>query len=78
MRELFLRREIQKAGGDLVLDAQKLADETEFYLDEDFKENQIRNVINVAASSQSVPAVTNFIKFQIGRSKQNEGWRRNQ
>lgn len=78
MRKLILKREIQKISGRLVEEAEELAKETRFYEDDDFKENQIRNVINVAAGGGGVPVVTNFIKYQIGRTtSKDKGWRRN-
>jgi len=40
------------------------------YENSDFKESQLRNVINVASSSRSVQVVLNFIKYQIGRRKE--------
>lgn len=40
------------------------------YENEKFKESQLRNVINVASSSRSVPVVLNFIKYQIGRREE--------
>lgn len=70
MRKLILKREIQKISGELVEDAEELLENTQLYQNKEFKENQIRNVINVAAGSGSVPVVTNFIKYQIGRHKE--------
>jgi len=40
----------------------------------DLQENQIRNVINVAGESESIAVVTNFIRYQIGRSSQGQRW----
>jgi hypothetical protein len=72
MKEILLKKEIQKISGDLVRNAEELADN---YLDKDLKENQIRNVINVASSAGSVLEVINFIKYQIGRCSPNKEWR---
>ena len=36
------------------------------------KENQIRNVVNVAGSVDSIEALLNFIRYQIARE---QGWR---
>lgn len=79
LRTLLLKKEIQKVSGELVEGAQKLADDTQFYHQEnDFKENQIRNVMNVAAECGSVLVVTNFIKYQIGRTtSKDKGWKYN-
>lgn len=38
------------------------------------EKNQIRNVLNVAEESGSVAVVTNFIRYQIGRSRTGEAW----
>jgi hypothetical protein len=43
----------------------------------EMKENQIRNVLNVAEESKSVEVVTNFIRYQIGRSSSNQQWQYN-
>lgn len=38
------------------------------------EKNQIRNALNVADESNSVAVVTNFIRYQIGRSRTREAW----
>jgi hypothetical protein len=43
----------------------------------DMRENQIRNVLNVAEESRSVEVVTNFIRYQIGRSSGGRQWQYN-
>jgi len=43
----------------------------------DMRENQIRNVVNVAAESKRVEVVTNFIRYQIGRSSSGKQWQYN-
>lgn len=43
----------------------------------DMRENQIRNVVNVAAESKRVEVVTNFIRYQIGRSSSGKQWQCN-
>ena len=43
----------------------------------ELRENQIRNVINVAEESKSVGVVTNFIRYQIGRSAGGRQWQYN-
>jgi hypothetical protein len=45
--------------------------------DSEMKENQIRNVVNVAVGSQSVEEVTNFIRYQIGRDTRRNTWGHN-
>ena len=39
------------------------------------QKNQIRNVLNVAEESRSVEVVTNYIRYQIGRSPKGQQWR---
>jgi hypothetical protein len=41
----------------------------------DMDKNQIRNVLNVAEESRSLAVVTNFIRYQLGRSQTGPGWR---
>jgi len=41
------------------------------------EKNQIRNVLNVAEESQSLAVVTNFIRYQLGRSQTGPAWRKN-
>jgi len=43
----------------------------------DMRENQIRNVLNVAQESHGVEVVTNFIRYQIGRSSGGRQWQYN-
>lgn len=43
----------------------------------DMQKNQIRNVLNVADESQSLAVVTNFIRYQLGRSQTGPAWRHN-
>jgi hypothetical protein len=38
------------------------------------KENQLRNIVNVAAGSVSIEEVTNFIRYQIGRRDTGKSW----
>ena len=80
-RAFRLKREIDRVTDDLVGVAKKLVDEkltvTEAgrtKLDAGgLREAQLRNVINVAGSTESVELVKNFIRYQIGR--QGGGWR---
>jgi hypothetical protein len=39
------------------------------------KKNQFENVLRMSMISSSVGEVINFIRYQIGRAKTNEGWR---
>lgn len=45
--------------------------------DRAMRENQIRNVLDVATSTGSLAVVTNFIRYQMGRSGGNEAWLHN-
>ena len=38
------------------------------------RENQIRNVVDLAARSESMEEVTNFIRYQIGRRDTGKSW----
>ena len=42
---------------------------------EKLEKNQIRNLLNVADESHSLAVVTNFIRYQIGRSGTGPAWR---
>ena len=45
--------------------------------DRAMRENQMRNVVDVAMSTQSLDVVTNFIRYQMGRSGGNQAWLHN-
>ena len=45
--------------------------------DGNLQKNQIRNVLNVAEESSNVAVVTNFIRYQIGRSGTGKEWQHN-
>ena len=45
--------------------------------DRAMRENQIRNVVDVALATQSLDVVTNFIRYQMGRSGGNQAWLHN-
>ena len=44
---------------------------------EKMERSQIRNVLNVAEESLSLAVVTNFIRYQMGRSRVGPAWRYN-
>ncbi len=79
MKELLIRRTLDKMDGDLVNIATRLVEETGIAGKQDGKEimqdRQLRNVIAVAEDTQSVAVVENFVKYQIGRHDQ---WRHNE
>lgn len=77
-REFLLRREAEKDLDEIILLACKrirlLAPGHPSPSDKDEKvdritDHQLRNAVNVAMSTSSVLAVTNFIRYQIGREK---------
>src|SRR2546421_12934937 len=41
------------------------------------RESQIRNLVNLAATSRSVEEETNFIRYQIGRDTKGKTWAHN-
>ena len=44
---------------------------------EEMRESQIRNLVNLAATSRSVEEVTNFIRYQIGPDTKGKTWSHN-
>jgi len=71
LTELALRKGVQAQMDDIVRAATKAA---LLLQDSKMEKNQIRNVLNVAEESGSVAVVTNFIRYQIGRSRTGEAW----
>lgn len=70
--ELAVRKEIARQLDDLIRAATAKVQTLE---GSEMRENQIRNVLNVAAASQSIEEVTNFIRYQIGRdTKSKNNW----
>jgi hypothetical protein len=69
-----IEKEVEKLKSDLVNDAENLIRDKEIWREDGLKEAQFRNLMNVANSTTSVPVITNFIKYQIGRSKVDKGW----
>lgn len=74
MKELIIRKKIVELEDALVQRAEKAVDDCEGITDK-LQDKQIRNVIAVADETESLSIVDNFIKYQIGRCKENEGWR---
>ncbi|MSP13171.1 MAG: hypothetical protein EXR62_09465 [Chloroflexi bacterium] len=64
-RELAMNRAIDRHLDAVVRHAGSLAEKLK---DSGMKENQIRNVLNVASETESIEALANFIRYQIGRS----------
>jgi hypothetical protein len=71
LTELALRKGVQSQMDDIVHAATKAA---ALLQGSDMEKNQIRNALNVADESNSVPVVTNFIRYQIGRSRTGKAW----
>lgn len=67
MMDAKLRLEIEKRLDDLIEDAQGLVKETEVY--KRVEESQIRNLLEIASSVDSVKALEVFIQYQMGRGK---------
>lgn len=69
--ELSERRKIAKYQGKLVESAEEIVKNSDGIW-EKLEDSQFRNVAAIAASAECVPVVTNFIKYQRGRKK--EDW----
>lgn len=67
MIDAKLRLEIEKRLDNLIEDAQELVKETGVY--KEVEENQMRNLLEMALSVDSVKALEVFIQYQIGRKK---------
>jgi hypothetical protein len=72
---LALQREVDRRLGEVVRAAGKRVHL--LHDDRAMRENQIRNVLDVAMSTQSIEVVTNFIRYQMGRSGGNQAWLHN-
>lgn len=77
MKELLIRQKLDELDEQVVRRAEALVDKTPDITDEKrgLEDRQIRNVLAVAEDTQSVAVVENFVKYQIGRCKSQEGWR---
>jgi hypothetical protein len=71
-RELAMNRAIDKHLDEVVRHGNELARKLQGGA---MRESQLRNVLNVATSTESIEVVANFIRYQIGRSSD---WARNQ
>ena len=71
------RRAIDRAKETLVIGAETLLTEAKVSPSRDFGHSQLRNLLAVATETESPAAVTNFIRYQMGRDKRDEkGWAR--
>src|SRR5579884_1080114 len=69
---LALREAIDRQTDDLIRAAARQVGKLR---DSPMEKSQIRNLVNVAAGTISIEAVTNFIRYQIGRDTKNKTWR---
>lgn len=72
--DLALQAALQRCMDDVVTNANRDAALLE---GSGMDKNQIRNVLNVAEESRSLAVVTNFIRYQLGRSNTGPAWRKN-
>jgi hypothetical protein len=74
MKELLIRQRLDELDTEVVQRAEETVNKTPGITNK-LEDKQIRNVMAVADETHSVAVVDNFIKYQIGRHKENEGWR---
>jgi len=65
MIDAKLRGKIERGLDELIEHARKLVDETGVY--KRVEENQIRNILEMASSAESVKALEVFVQYQMGR-----------
>lgn len=75
MISIEARKEINKRTDDIVEKAHNLIDNTEIYKKMD--KTQLRNLLNLAMSTDSVKAMENFVYYQMGRKETKEDWKHN-
>jgi hypothetical protein len=66
--EAKLLRQIEEHLDEIVQRAEKCVTETRA-VESDLEESQLRNFQNLASATDSVPALENFIAYQMGRKK---------
>jgi hypothetical protein len=71
IQELALQEAVRRQMDDIVRAANGAASLLE---GSNMEKNQIRNVLNVAEETSKVAVVTNFIRYQIGRSRTGQAW----
>jgi vacuolar-type H+-ATPase subunit E/Vma4 len=73
-----MKEEIEKSLDDLIEDAQKLVDETKIENErekrekpvwEEVEETQMRNILDMSISIDSIKALVVYIEYQMGRGK---------
>ncbi|WP_445627670.1 hypothetical protein [Nostoc sp. DSM 114167] len=65
-KELKVQKGIRQAEDDIVTWIQDALDKTSYG---DLEESQFRNLVRVADTSESVEAIKNFIRYQVGRDR---------
>ena len=75
--DLALMRGVEAQLGAIVHMAERTVILLEGLETSGMEENQLRNVLDVAQESQSVPVVVNFVRYQIGRARTGEHWQYN-
>ncbi len=77
MAELTLqqRRQIDRLKEGLVTAAEGLLEEARVWEKSDFGHSQLRNLLAVAAETESPAVVVNFIRYQMGRDVRGKNWR---
>lgn len=76
MKELLIRAKIDEIEDELVKRAEQVVERFRPDITEKLEVKQLRNVEAVAAETESLAVVDNFIKYQIGRAdKPDKGWR---
>jgi hypothetical protein len=70
------RRSIDLAKEQLVSAAETLLKEAEVTPSKDFGHSQLRNLVAVAAETESPAVVLNFIRYQMGRDDKGKNWAR--
>ena len=73
MMRIETRKEIEKMLDDLIIRAQDITEETEI-VQHGMKPAQLRNILEVASSTNSIKAVEVFIQYQMGRKETQKAW----
>ena len=75
MKELLIRQRIDRIEDELVQRAQVVVDADPTITGRGgLEDKQLRNVSAVAAETESLAVVDNFIQYQIGRARPGQGW----
>jgi len=77
LRRLMTRRAIAKESGAVVRAAGSAVRLLAPGKESGMLKNQVGNVVSVAVEAQNVDVITNFIRYQIGRSSRGKTWQYN-